>query len=389
MKQRPDASPPVPSNLGGTLAYAALTAVAYMLWTNPVPAWAAITGQPIAVAATNPARLVPSAMLNLLLLVPAGALVDRVGIRRAVGWAAVVLTAGAMLRVHTVAATLVAGQLGISLGFPVIAVAIFKVGIDWFRPRRRGLAYGLGFAGIALGNTLHAATDANLITLLGLRGSMVAQATAAAVCATAFWRLVPRRLPLPGPGGATHGRVLVLVMAVAAVILSCFVALTIWWIPMLEGRGMHRADELLADLPLWIGAVVGTLAMAAAMHRLGRPRTTLILLLVTSAVVALVLCADVTGTLAFVLAGVFGMTCFAAMVPLTAVASLQVGQQSAGRLSALLLLVASLAALAVAGSGALWVTMAGLVFPGLLVCGALLATRLPDRPSARASHLST
>lgn len=378
MKGEPNRGHSPPSNLGAMIAYAALTAVANMLWTNPVPAWAEITGEPIAIAATNPMRLVPSAVLNLLLLIPAGALVDRVGFRRAVGWAAVVLTAGAMLRVHTVAVTLVAGQLGISLGFPVIAVSLFKVGIDWFEPHRRGLAYGLGFAGIALGNTLHAATDANLIALLGLRGAMVAQAAAAAVCAAAFLRLVPLRPATQAPGFAADRRVLAQVVLVAGAILSCFIALTIWWIPMLEDRGMHQADEVLADLPIWIGAVAGTLSMAVAMHRLGRPRTILILSLMTSSVVAFVLCAGVTGTIALVLAGVFGTICFASLVPLTAIASLHVGRESPGRLMGILLLVVSLATLVVAGSGALWVPLAWLVLPGLLVCGALVATKLPD-----------
>jgi MFS family permease len=116
--------------------------------------------------------------------VPAGWLTDRLGVRRTLALGQVVI--GTFVLAASVAPRLplvLLALTGAGFGFSVLNPATGKAIVEWFPPRRRGVAMGIKQTGLTLGGLLAALGLPPLAEAHGWRLALAAAATAALVSA--------------------------------------------------------------------------------------------------------------------------------------------------------------------------------------------------------------
>ena len=171
------------------------------------------------IAATSLAPLVPPVMRDLDLsgsqmglvlggwqlvyvftAVPLGSAVDRLGVRRSVTLALVVIIASLALRAAATSFGMLFAAVALfGVGGPVVSIGVPKIVAEWFPPRERGRAAGFYTTGPTIGGVMVLATAAGL--LLPLAGSwrlVVLIFAAAGVAGLLAWTLGYRDAPAPG-----------------------------------------------------------------------------------------------------------------------------------------------------------------------------------------------
>ena len=171
------------------------------------------------IAATSLAPLVPPVMRDLDLsgsqmglvlggwqlvyvftAVPLGSAVDRLGVRRSVTLALVVIIASLALRAAATSFGMLFAAVALfGVGGPVVSIGVPKIVAEWFPPRERGRAAGFYTTGPTIGGVMVLATAAGL--LLPLAGSwrlVVLIFAAAGVAGLLAWTLGYRDAAAPG-----------------------------------------------------------------------------------------------------------------------------------------------------------------------------------------------
>ena len=171
------------------------------------------------IAATSLAPLVPPVMRDLDLsgsqmglvlggwqlvyvftAVPLGSAVDRLGVRRSVTLALVVIIASLALRAAATSFGMLFAAVALfGVGGPVVSIGVPKIVAEWFPPRERGRAAGFYTTGPTIGGVVVLATAAGL--LLPLAGSwrlVVLIFAAAGVAGLLAWALGYRDAAAPG-----------------------------------------------------------------------------------------------------------------------------------------------------------------------------------------------
>ena len=171
------------------------------------------------IAATSLAPLVPPVMRDLDLsgsqmglvlggwqlvyvftAVPLGSAVDRLGVRRSVTLALVVIIASLALRAAATSFGMLFAAVALfGVGGPVVSIGVPKIVAEWFPPRERGRAAGFYTTGPTIGGVVVLATAAGL--LLPLAGSwrlVVLIFAAAGVAGLLAWTLGYRDAAAPG-----------------------------------------------------------------------------------------------------------------------------------------------------------------------------------------------
>ena len=171
------------------------------------------------IAATSLAPLVPPVMRDLDLsgsqmglvlggwqlvyvftAVPLGSAVDRLGVRRSVTLALVVIIASLALRAAATSFGMLFAAVALfGVGGPVVSIGVPKIVAEWFPPRERGRAAGFYTTGPTIGGVMVLATAAGL--LLPLAGSwrlVVLIFAAAGVAGLLAWTLGYRDAPALG-----------------------------------------------------------------------------------------------------------------------------------------------------------------------------------------------
>ena len=94
-------------------------------------------------------------LVYLVAALPSGALVDRLGLRRSLGIAAVIISASALLRPVADSFIAMFGAVALfGLGGPLVSVGAPKLVSAWFDPEERALAMGITMTAPALGGVL-------------------------------------------------------------------------------------------------------------------------------------------------------------------------------------------------------------------------------------------
>ncbi len=171
------------------------------------------------IAATSLAPLVPPVMRDLDLsgsqmglvlggwqlvyvftAVPLGSAVDRLGVRRSVTLALVVIIASLALRAAATSFGMLFAAVALfGVGGPVVSIGVPKIVAEWFPPRERGRAAGFYTTGPTIGGVMVLATAAGL--LLPLAGSwrlVVLIFAAAGAAGLLAWTLGYRDAAAPG-----------------------------------------------------------------------------------------------------------------------------------------------------------------------------------------------
>src|SRR5687767_8391165 len=110
---------------------------------------------------------------GVLMALPAGILTDRLGVRATLGLGQVIIGVMVMLATFTWSLPTFLGCLvGAGFGFSVLNPSTGKAVIEWFAPRRRGVAMGIKQTGLTLGGLMAALTMPPLALQLGWRRAL-------------------------------------------------------------------------------------------------------------------------------------------------------------------------------------------------------------------------
>ena len=231
--------------------------------------------------------------------VPLGVAVDRLGVRRSVALALVVITLSLLLRAAATSFwTLFASVALFGVGGPVVSIGVPKIVAEWFPPRQRGHAAGLYTTAPTIGGVVVLATAAGvLLRLVGSWRLVMLVFATAGVGALLLWMLCYRDPPAPGgsglrkaPAARVRGRWLLLlrernmrlllVLAVGTFVVNH--GLNAWQPTYLEEAGFH-----LAAAGRWtaVGTLCGLLTalVIPGLSRPGARRMALVVLLLAAA----------------------------------------------------------------------------------------------------------
>ena len=237
--------------------------------------------------------------------IPLGVAVDRLGVRRAVGLALVVIILSLVLRAAATSFwTLLASVALFGIGGPVVSIGVPKIVAEWFPLRERGRAAGLYTTAPTFGTIVVLATAAGvLLRLVGSWRLVVMVFAVAGGGALLLWILGYRDPPAPGdppvsggpgarpaPAARVRGRWLVLLrernmrllLVLAVGTFAVNHGLNAWQPTYLEEAGFH-----LAAAGRWtaVGTMCGLLTalIVPGISRPGARRTALAALLLATA----------------------------------------------------------------------------------------------------------
>ena len=238
-------------------------------------------------------------LVYIFTALPLGAAVDRLGVRRAVALALVVITLSLALRAAATSFwTLLAAVALFGVGGPVVSIGVPKIVAEWFPPRERGRAAGLYTTGPTIGGVVVLATAAGvLLPLVGSWRLVLLTYTVAGAGALLLWTLGYRNRPgaVPQRGRAAvparprgtwltllrdRNMRLLLVLAVGSFVVNH--GLNAWQPTFLEDAGFD-----LAAAGRWTaaGTLCGLLTalVVPGLTRAGHRRVALMALLLTGA----------------------------------------------------------------------------------------------------------
>lgn len=300
--------------------------VTQLLWLNFAPLLVDVERIYGVDEGTASLLILPFPLLYVLLSIPSGRLIDRLGYRKVVGAGAVVSALGALVRIDTDHfAALVAGQVIVALAQPFVVNGISKLVADWFEGEEVAAATGLGTVGMFLGMAIGLASTPALVEAWGLRGAMVVNAAVAAAVAVAWYVLGVERGVAgeedPSPMGTLlRNRRLQVFIGLALLGLGYFNGLTTWLEQLLAPRGMDAQQAGNIGGVVVLGGILGAIVVPLLADRL-RVRRVPLLVCVAAAGAANLWLAE-TGTYGGLLAagatlGFFFMPAFALLLAMT------------------------------------------------------------------------
>jgi MFS family permease len=359
-------------------AYAALVAATQVLWLSLAPVTTQVDDLLGVSEGAIGQLVVVNSVVFVLLSVPAGRWTDR-RFTAAVGAGAVLTALGAVLRAvaPTSYAGVLAGQVVLSIGQPLVLAATTKVAVRWFPEAERTTAIAVASAAQFVGILLAATTAQPLLDAGG--PGLLLGAHAAFTVVAALGTLVALRLPPAFAVEATappslrlllRDRVLILLAGLVLVGVGLFNALATWLDSILTDLGAPGTGGTLIATTT-VAGIVGATVVPGWAARTGRRRTVLVAAAVAS-VVAFPLVAVAPGPVAVgvVLAG-FGFVLLAGMPVALEWSELEAGPQRAATATNLLLLAGNV-------GGAVYVSaVQAVVGDPYLALGALAVLALP------------
>ncbi len=370
-------------------AFAALVASTQVLWLSLAPVTTRAADElGVSEGAVGDLAVV-NPVLYVLLAIPAGRWADRrFGLALSTG--AGLTAAGALLRMVDPESYgwVLAGQIVLSAGQPLVLNATTKVAARWFPATERTRAIAVGGGAQFVGILLAATTAAPLLDTGGLSlllGAYAALATAAALSLVVALALVPPAFIVdagraPSLRWLRQDRLLLQLAALLFVGVGLFNALATWLDPILEDLGMPGSGGTIIATTT-IAGLVGTAVLPDLAARRDRRRTVLLTTTVLAVVVFPLVAVLPTVWLIAVALAVVGFFLLACLPLALDWSELEAGPERAATATGFLLMAGNL-------GGAVLVLAVQVVvgnpylalgaFALLAVPGVLVASRLPQ-----------
>lgn len=233
-------------------------------------------------------------LVQVILTIPAGIIIDKIGFKWGVGIGAIFTGVFAMLRVIDPASflLLVVAQVGISIGQPFVLNGVTKLATVWFSPKEEATAVGLGtlalFVGmmVALGLTPALVQDMGFGPMLWVYGIAGIIGTLAFVLLIRSTPLTPSRAPdedqsevkWGGMGVILRNRNFVMLGFVALVGLGVFNGLATWLEKILhEMHNISLTDAGNISAVLILAGLVGCFVIPLISDKIGRRKPFIVL----------------------------------------------------------------------------------------------------------------
>jgi cyanate permease len=261
------------------LAFMAVAIVNQLLWITYAPV-TSDAAEFYNVSTLSIGLLSMSFMIVFILVsIPASWVIDRFGIRIAVGTGAVLTGVFGLLRglAGSNYSLALFAQIMIAVGQPFILNAITSVAARWFAPEERATASGLGSLSIYLGILLGMLITPLLALRFGMSRMLLIYGIISLLPAVAFFIFVKERpadapkttepevrsLMFDGLRETFKNRNFLLLMAVFFVGLGAFNAVTTWIEDLLKPRGFSITQAGLTGGVMIIGGILGAVVMPA------------------------------------------------------------------------------------------------------------------------------
>lgn len=215
-------------------------------------------------------------LLCILLSIPCGRLIDRIGFRRGTAWGGGLLALSLGFRFDGSFFSLMAGQLLIGLSQPMLLNGVAKMSIEWFDDTERGTAIGISTAGLFLGLALGLGLPPLLVDAYGITQALLFTGLVGLIPAVLLWLCTHR----PGhdliPSGVEGGllpllRAPAMAPVLVTTVIGCglFNALALCLEPMLREHGFAIETLSAAGALMITGGVIGSLFVAQLAEILG------------------------------------------------------------------------------------------------------------------------
>lgn len=216
-------------------------------------------------------------LLCILLSVPSGRLIDRVGFRPGVALGSGVLALSLPLRFDDSFVSLMLGQLLIGISQPLLLNGVSRMAIEWFEEHEQGTAIGVGTAGLFLGLAMGLALPPILVANVGIAQALLLTGLVGLIPASLLWLCSARPLPIPHQALATGTGLPRLLRAsgmrpvLVTTLVGCalFNALALSLEPMLTEHGLNAETLSAAGALMILGGVIGSLFIASLAKRVG------------------------------------------------------------------------------------------------------------------------
>jgi cyanate permease len=241
-------------------------------------------------------------LVYVVVAIPASWAIDTFGLRKAVGFGAVLTGVFGLLRglVAQNYTLVLVCQIGIAVGQPFILNAITTVAARWFPLAERATASGLGSLAMYCGVLMGLALTPYLMIHFGIGGVLMIYGIAAALAAVAFFALARERPPTPpsppdqaerslvfdGFKQALRQRDFIVLMVIFFVGLGVFNSVTTWIEDIVRPRGFSVTQAGNAGGLMILGGIIGALVLPTLSDHYHR-RTPFLVAALLGAIVAL------------------------------------------------------------------------------------------------------
>lgn len=228
-----------------------------------------------------------SVLALVILRIPWGILIDRIGVKLAAGLALTILGISGVLRGFAVSyETLLLSQLFLGVGLAAIMPCLPKLVASWFPPEKAGLAIGISISGYAIGDIIALSVTPYLLTLLNSWRKVFYVYGVWTLILTAFWCMLARE-PDKDDGaqlrtGESHDsgspKNFVRLLSVRQIWLltglylcagACYDTMLVWLPSLLEAEGISPATAGLITSTLPLGFIVASFAVGTLSDRVG------------------------------------------------------------------------------------------------------------------------
>jgi len=143
-------------------------------------------------------------LVQVILTIPAGIIIDKIGFKWGVGIGALLTGAFSLLRLAAPGSfdMLLMSQIGISLGQPFVLNGITKLASQWFAPKEEGTAVGLGTLALFIGMMVALGATPAIVEGMGYTSMLWIYGIAGIIGAIVFVLVVRSKPPTPSRAAA-------------------------------------------------------------------------------------------------------------------------------------------------------------------------------------------
>jgi MFS family permease len=241
-------------------------------------------------------------VVYIFISIPASWVIDKYGIKVAVGIGAVLTGIFGLLRglVPSSYALVLVSQIGIAIGQPFILNAITKVAARWFPVRERATAAGLGTLAMYFGILMGLLITPFITLHTGFGRMLLVYGIFSAICSMVFFLIARERPPTPpcppeeeerslmfeGMKQILRQREFIRLMIIFFIGLGVFNAVTTWIEDIVRPRGFTAIQAGISGSLMIAGGVVGALILPLLSDRY-RKRVPFIILALGGAILGL------------------------------------------------------------------------------------------------------
>lgn len=331
----------------------------------------------------------------VMLAIHSGKVLDNVGYKKVVGYAAILMLIGTIIRWLGVNNywVVLAGQLLIAIAQPYITNAINLVTTDWFDKSQLATVTGIIMGGMFLATALGAFAPAPLIELFGFSQMLLLNVGITAIAVLLFFLIVeekPRQqavtVSLVGIESLLKNKRLWLISLSVFIAMGYFNGLSNWIAPILAPRGITETTAGTITAMLIFGGILGALIIPLLSDYFQKRRLFLILATVVGATATYPLLYSTSGSTTLIISFFLGFFLLAGYPLLIAAAEDTVHPSQAAKAVAMLMMMGNLGGVimvllmqGVKASTSSWLPTGWVLIIAVIIAG-FLVLKIEDKP---------